>query len=84
MDYTNYYRVRLDQYYEINWGLKKLGILKKGPNLQDKPCGRKFGVGHCYLGLSISEKNHKYLFSKNLFSVTHACVKKVMRLKKHA
>ena len=28
-----------------------MGLVKDGPNMKDKPCGRKFGDGNCYLCL---------------------------------
>ena len=46
-----HFSVRLDQYYEINYGLKKMGLVKDGPNMKDKPCGRELGDGNCHLCL---------------------------------
>ena len=42
-------RVRLDQFHQINYELKKRGYVKYGP---DKLyCGKRKDHGHCYLGL---------------------------------
>ena len=30
-----------------------MGLVKKGPSLKDKPCGREWGDGYCYLCLGM-------------------------------
>ena len=50
---------RLDTYYDINYqlkknGLVKNGLVKNGPNLKNRPCGSKLGPSpNCYLCLGI-------------------------------
>ena len=44
----------LDRYYDINYQLKKNGLVKNGPNLKNRTCGSKLGPSpNCNLCLGI-------------------------------
>ena len=72
-----YYSARLDTYYDINYQLKKNGLVKIGPNLKDRLCGSKLGPSpHCDLCLGILVAMIRLNISENVyFSQSCLCQK---------